>query len=81
MPHELRRAVGGRVRSLRVALGISQEELAGRAGLHRNYIGSVERGERDVGIVALGRIASALGVSLAEFFAAFRHRPSRKLPT
>jgi hypothetical protein len=52
----------------------SQEELAARANLHRNYVGSVERGERDVGIAVIGRLASAAGVSLAEFFATFRHR-------
>jgi transcriptional regulator with XRE-family HTH domain len=61
-------AVGQRVRELRVALQISQEELAARAGLHRNYVGSIERGERDVGIVAIDRLVAALGVSLAEFF-------------
>jgi transcriptional regulator with XRE-family HTH domain len=49
----------------------SQEELADRAELHRNYVGSVERGECDVGIVALSHLAAALGVSLAQFFASF----------
>jgi len=67
-------AVGRRVRELRTALAISQEELADRARLHRNYIGSVERGERDVGIGAIERIALALNVSLAEFFAPFRQK-------
>ncbi len=52
--------------------GISQEELAARAGLHRNYVGSVERGERDIGVTAAGRLARALGLTLAEFFAPFR---------
>ena len=67
-------AVGRRVRELRRLLEVSQEELAGRADLHRNYVGSVERGERDIGISALGQLAGALGVSLADFFAAFRPR-------
>ena len=58
------------MRTLRANLGISQEELAGRAGLHRNYVGSVERGERDVGITALARLTRALGVSLVEFLEA-----------
>ena len=70
---DLPKAVGRRVRELRHSLGVSQEELAGRANLHRNYIGSIERGERDVGVVALGRLATALGVSLQEFFAPVRH--------
>ena len=74
---QLPRAVGRRVRTLRLGLDISQEELAARADLHRNYVGSVERGERDVGIMALERLAAALGVSLAEFFAPFRHKFTR----
>lgn len=69
---DLPNAVGHRVRELRNELRISQEELAARADLHRNYVGSVERGERDIGIVALGQLAAALGVSLPEFFAPFR---------
>ena len=67
-------AVGRRVRELRKTLAISQEELAERARLHRNYVGSVERGERDVGVGAIERIALALNVSLAEFFAPFRNK-------
>ena len=70
-------AVGRRVRELRQQLQISQEELADRADLHRNYVGSVERGERDVGITSVGRLAAALGVSLADFFSPFRQRPKR----
>jgi transcriptional regulator with XRE-family HTH domain len=53
---------------------ISQEALAERASLHRNYVGGVERGERDLGITALGQLANALGLSLAEFFQPFRQR-------
>jgi transcriptional regulator with XRE-family HTH domain len=61
--------VGRRVRELRTEIGISQEELAARAALHRNYVGSVERGERDVGITSLTRLAWALDSSLSDFFA------------
>ncbi len=71
-------AVGRRVRELRQQLEISQEELAERADLHRNYVGSVERGEREIGITAIGQLASALGISLADFFAPFRQRLRRK---
>ncbi|MDO8679144.1 MAG: hypothetical protein Q7R30_11360 [Acidobacteriota bacterium] len=45
---------------------------------HRNVVGSVERGERDIGITALGQLAGALGVSLAAFFAPFRARQRRE---
>jgi transcriptional regulator with XRE-family HTH domain len=68
---DLPKAVGRRVRELRTARGLSQEALAAEAGLHRNYVGSIERGEREVGISALAALASALGVSLHEFFASF----------
>lgn len=55
---------GARVHEEREHLGISQEELADRAGLHRTYIGGVERGERNLGLLNVLRIARALGVSL-----------------
>ena len=76
MPEPLPRRIGARVRELRRAAEISQEELAARSGLHRNYVGSIERGERDVGTDALDRLAGALEISLAEFFEPFR-RPRR----
>ena len=76
---DFRAAFGKRVRELRDRLGLSQEELAERAGLHRNYIGGIERGERNVAILNVARLASGLGVSIAELFAPFdkrqRHHP------
>jgi transcriptional regulator with XRE-family HTH domain len=51
---------GRRVRARRKALGISQEALAARAGIHRNYQGSVERGERNIALVNILRLAAAL---------------------
>lgn len=60
--HELAR-FGNRVRLERERLGLSQEELAVRAGMHRTYIGGVERGERNVGLLNVLRLARALGVS------------------
>ena len=50
-------AFGKRVRELRMDLGLSQEELA---GLHRNYIGGVERGERNIGLLNVDRLAAEL---------------------
>lgn len=58
--------VGNRVRELRQAKGWSQEELGFRAGLHRNYIGGIERGERNVALLNLEKLANALGVRPAD---------------
>jgi transcriptional regulator with XRE-family HTH domain len=54
------------VRELRRERGLSQEELAEECGLHRTYVGSVERGERNVSIDNMERIAKALQVNLKE---------------
>jgi transcriptional regulator with XRE-family HTH domain len=75
---DLRAVFGRRVRELRLGLGLSQEELAERADLHRNYIGGIERGERNVGILNIGKLADALGVSLAEMFSAVSQRSHRR---
>ena len=56
---------GASVRSLRFRLGISQEELAERADMHRTYIAGIERGARNVTLKSIDRLAKALGVSTA----------------
>jgi transcriptional regulator with XRE-family HTH domain len=53
---------------------MSQETLATRAKVSRNYVGNVERAERMIAIDTLDRFAQILDVSLAEFFAPFRRR-------
>ena len=55
-------AFGRAVREQRDAVGISQEELASRSGMHRTYIGGIERGERNLSYTNLLRLARALGV-------------------
>ena len=59
---------GRTVRTLREARGYSQEELAERASLHRNYVGSLERGERNVAIENIVKLARALSVRPGELF-------------
>ncbi len=60
--------VGKRIKELRNKLGISQEELGFRSGVHRTYIASLEVGKRNVSISTLEKIVIALNVSLSEFF-------------
>ena len=60
------RRFGRRLREIREASGVSQEELAGQAGVHRTYVGLLERGERNVTLRTIERIAAALGVEMAD---------------
>ncbi len=65
-PSQLRRIVADNVRRLRVALMLSQEGLAAEAGLHRTYVGAIERAERNLSLDNIERLAQALRVTPAE---------------
>jgi transcriptional regulator with XRE-family HTH domain len=56
---------GNRVRERRLALGLTQQELADRAGLHRSYIGQIELGRRNVTLKSAAKIAKALQTDIA----------------
>jgi len=60
----IKERVGRNIRKIRSDRDYTQEQLADRAGLHFTYIGSVERGERNISIENLERIAQALGVEI-----------------
>lgn len=62
---ELKR-FGENLRQYRIKKGLSQERLADLAGLHRTYIGGIERGERNVSLVNIVRLAKALEIKLVE---------------
>lgn len=64
MRNKILRQFGDKVERLRKAKGWSQEELAKRADLHRTYIGSIERSERNVSLINIARIAKALSVPI-----------------
>ena len=61
--------LGQAVRELRLKAGYSQEDFANEVGVHRTYMGSVERGERNVSLVNLVRISEALGMPLSKLIA------------
>lgn len=62
-------ALGNKVRALREQRSWSQEKLAELTNLHRTYIGSLERGERNVAYLNLIKISSAFGITTAELLA------------
>jgi transcriptional regulator with XRE-family HTH domain len=62
-------ALGAAIKNLRLKNNMSQENLALSAEVDRSYLGRVERGDNNVAVLTLHRIARSLGVSLAELFA------------
>jgi transcriptional regulator with XRE-family HTH domain len=65
---ELLSLLGEVVRKRRLALDLSQEELAARAGVHRTYLSDIERGARNITITVLTRLAEALEVRVSRLF-------------
>jgi transcriptional regulator with XRE-family HTH domain len=63
MPAELQKIFGNNVRRLREAQGLTQAELAAKAGINRSYLGGVERGQRRICMENIAKIAVALAVS------------------
>ena len=57
---------GKNVRKFRLSQGLSQDALAEKAGLHRTYIGAVERGELNITLINAEKIANALGINLLD---------------
>lgn len=68
MKKEILIKFGKKVRDKRMKLGLSQEQLAARVGVHRTYIGMIERAEKNITLENIEKIAKALGIKIANFF-------------
>lgn len=66
---EILNLVGARIKVLRKEKGLSQEALGEKGGFHFTYIGQVERGEKNVSLINLAKIAEALEVNISQLFA------------
>ena len=66
--NKIKKIFGARVRALRTEKGWSQEYFAFECGLHRTYIGAVERGERNVSLENIKKIANTFKIDIAELF-------------
>jgi ribosome-binding protein aMBF1 (putative translation factor) len=67
-PVKIRKKLGQRIRSLRSKKGWSQEDFAHRAGLGRSFAGAIERGEKDIRIRTLCKLAGILGINISQLF-------------
>jgi transcriptional regulator with XRE-family HTH domain len=76
-PDPLLAALGEELRALREARGLSQEALGLATGVHRNYIGGIERGERQPTVAVLARLADGLGVRASTALASAETRVGR----
>jgi len=72
VPTDPRIVFGKRIRYLRLRRGLSQEKLAELAELHRNYVGGVERGERNLSLINIVRLAHGLNVKPATLMESIR---------
>lgn len=65
---EVKKKFGATLKKIRTKKGLSQEELADLAGLHRTYISEVERGDRNISLVNVHKICTALNIPASTFF-------------
>jgi len=65
---DINKEVGRRIRGYRQKKGWTQEQLALEASLHRAYIGQIERGEKNIGLINLKKIAKTLNISVKQLF-------------
>lgn len=65
---DVRERFGDAIRSCREEIGLTQEDLAEKARIHRSYVSDIERGARNVSLINIERLAEALTVSMSELF-------------
>ncbi len=68
MQKEILKKFGSQIKTFRLEQNLSQEQLAHRANLHRTYIGMIERGEKNITLLNIEKIAKALTINIAELF-------------
>src|SRR5204862_1164845 len=73
--HDVKWSFATVLRACRGRLGISQEELAGRAGLHRTYVSDIERGARNLSLESIDKLAKALGIPVSTLFSRLSDLP------
>jgi len=66
--NKVQKRLGEVIRAKRLEMGLSQEEFATQCGIHRTYMGAVERGERNISLLNIVRIANGLKVKPSELF-------------
>ena len=71
MKKEILIKFGNKVKKERTKLGLSQESLAAKAGVHRTYIGMIERAEKNITLENIEKVARALNLKLSDFFSDF----------
>jgi transcriptional regulator with XRE-family HTH domain len=65
---DIRERFGFAVKGRREELGLTQEDLADKAGIHRTYLSDIERGSRNVSLINIERVAAALSMLMSELF-------------
>lgn len=77
MQKELQKAVGQRVRKLRLQAGYSQEAFADHCGVHRTFMGTIERGETNLSLQNLARVAAGLGITMSKLLSGIERLAAR----
>jgi transcriptional regulator with XRE-family HTH domain len=72
MKKSILKKFGKMIRNKRIELGLSQEELGWRSGLHRTYIGMIERGEKNITLLNIEKLCNGLSIKISDIFRDFK---------